>query len=70
MIFDSRFVFLDLKALSLKDKLESEDKNKLIAYMKPLMINATDMNTISHNNYQFYFNKLFTLMVLKYRMMF
>ena len=31
MIYDSRVVFLDLKALSLKDKLESEDKNKLIA---------------------------------------
>ena len=38
MIYDSRVVFLDLKALSLKDKLESEDKNKLIANMKPLML--------------------------------
>ena len=35
MIYDSRVGFLDLKALSSKDKLESEDKNKLIAYMKP-----------------------------------
>ena len=60
MIYDSRFGFLDLKALSLKDKLESEDKNKLIAYMKPLMINASDRNTINHDNYQFYFNKLLT----------
>ena len=60
MIYDSRVGFLDLKALSLKDKLESEDKNKLIAYMKPLMINATDRNTINHDNYQFYFNKLLT----------
>ena len=60
-IYDSSVGFLDLKALSLKDKLESEDKNKLIAYMKPLMINATDRNTINHDNYQFYFNKLLTL---------
>ena len=37
MIYDSRVGFLDLKALNLKDKLESDDKNKLIAYMKPLM---------------------------------
>ena len=28
--------------------------------MKPLMINATDRNTINHDNYQFYFNKLLT----------
>ena len=55
MIYDSRVGFLDLKAVSLKDKLKSEDKNKLIAYMKPLMINATDKNTINHDNYQFYF---------------
>ena len=70
MIYDSRVGFLDLKALSLKDKLESEDENKLIAYIKPLMINATDRNTINHDNYQFYFYKLLTLKVLKYRMMF
>ena len=38
MIYDSRVGFLDLKALNVKDKLENEDKNKLIAYMKPLMI--------------------------------
>ena len=38
MIYDSRFGFLDLKALSLKDKKESDEVNKLIAYMKPLMI--------------------------------
>ena len=60
MIFDSRVGFLDLKALSLKDKLENEDKNKLIAYMKPLMVNATDRKTINHDNYQFCFNKLLT----------
>ena len=58
VIYDSRVGFLDLKALSLKDKLESEDKNELLSYMKPLMINATDRNTINHDNYQFYFNKL------------
>ena len=58
MIYDSRVGFLDLKALSLKDELEREDINKLIAYMKPLMINATDRNVIDHDNYIFYFNKL------------
>ena len=58
MIYDSRVGFLDLKALSLKDELEREDINKLIAYMKPLMINATDRNVINHDNYIFYFNKL------------
>ena len=57
MIYDSRVGFLDLKALSLKDELEREDINKLIAYMKPLMINATDRNVINHDNYIFYFNK-------------
>ena len=60
MIYDSRVGLHDIKALSLKDKLESEDKSKLIAYMKPLMINASDRNTINHDNYQFYFNKLLT----------
>ena len=61
MIYDSRVGFLDLKALSLKDELEREDINKLIAYMKPLMINATDRNVINHDNYIFYFNKLLKL---------
>ena len=28
--------------------------------MKPIMINATDRNTISTDNYQSYFNKLLT----------
>ena len=55
MIYDSRVGFLDLKALSFKDDLEREDINKPIAYMKPLMINATDRNVINHDNYQFYF---------------
>ena len=53
MIYDSRVGFLDLKALSIKNELEREDINKLIAYMKPLMINATDRNTINHDNDQF-----------------
>ena len=65
IIYDSRIGFLDLKALSLKDELEREDIKKLIAYMKPLMINATDRNTINHDNYQFYFNKLLTLNNIK-----
>ena len=65
MIYDSRVGFLDLKALSLKDELEREDINKLIAYMKSLMINATDRKTINHDNYQFYFNKLLTLNNIK-----
>ena len=65
MIYDSRVGFLDLKALSLKDELGREDINKLIAYMKPLMINATDRNTINHDNYQFYFNKFLTLKAIK-----
>ena len=34
-IYDSRVDFLVLKALSLKQQLETEDKNKLVAYMKP-----------------------------------
>ena len=65
MIYDSRVGFLDLKALSLKDELEREDINKLIAYMKPLMINATDRNVINHDNYIFYFNKLLKLNNIK-----
>ena len=65
MLYDSRVGFLDLKALSLKDELESEDKNKVVAYMKPLMINATDRNTINHDNYQLYFNKLLSLKCIK-----
>ena len=65
MIYDSRIGFLDLKALSLKDELEREDINKLIAYMKPLMINATDRNVINHDNYIFYFNKLLKLNNIK-----
>ena len=58
MIYDSRIGFLDLKALSLKDKLESDVLNKLMDHMKTLMKNATDRNSNNTNNYQFYFNKL------------
>ena len=61
MIHDSRVGFLDFKALSLKDELEREDINELIAYMKPFMINATDRNVINHDNYILYFNKLLKL---------
>ena len=65
MIYDSRVGFLDLKALSLKDELKREDINKLIAYMKPLMINATDRNVINHDNYIFFFNELLKLNNIK-----
>ena len=65
MIYDSRVGFLDLKALNLKDELEREDINKLIVYMKPLMINATDRNVINHDNYIFYFNKFLNLNTIK-----
>ena len=60
MIYDSRVGFLDLKALSLRNKLEIDEINKIIANMKPLMINATDRNTINTNYYQFYFYKILT----------
>ena len=33
--------------------------------MKPLMVNATDRNSINHDNYQFYFNKFLTLKGIK-----
>ena len=61
MLYDSRVGFLDLKALCLKDKQEREDINKFLAYVKPLMINATDRKVINHDNYIFYFNKLLKL---------
>ena len=65
MLYDSRVGFIDLEALSLKDELEREDINKLIAYIKPLMINAADRNVINHDNYIFYFNKLLKLNNIK-----
>ena len=42
MIYDSRVGFRDLKALILKDKLENDEKDILRAYIKALMINATE----------------------------
>ena len=65
VLYDSRVGFIDLKALSLKDELEREDINKLIAKIKPLMINATDRNVINHDSYIFYFNKLLKLNNIK-----
>ena len=65
MIYDSRVGFLDLKALSLKEEVEREDISELIAYMKPLMINATGKNVINHDNYSFYLNKLLNLNNIK-----
>ena len=56
---------LDLKALSLKDKLENNEINKLKAYIKPLMNSATDRNTMNTDIYQFYFNKLLTSRCIK-----
>ena len=52
--YDSRFSFLDLKALSLKDELENSEINKIIDYIKPLKNSATDRNTINKDNYIFY----------------
>ena len=60
MIYDSRVGFLDSKALSLKDELKRDEINKLIDYIKPLMNNATDRNSIKIKDYKFYFNKLLT----------
>ena len=57
LIYESRVGHMELKAFSLKDKLESDEIDKLIAYTKPLMINARDRNTINADNYPFYFNK-------------
>ena len=60
MTYDSRVLFLGLKALCLKAKTESDEIYKFEAYMKPLMNTATDRNTFITDNYQFYFNKLLT----------
>ena len=56
MIYDSRVGLLDLKAPSLNDELSNDEINKVITYMKPLMINLTDRNIINCDNYDFYFN--------------
>ena len=65
MIFDSRVAFLDLKALSLKEKLESDKIHKLIFYIKLLLINSTDKAAVDTDNYPFYFIKLLTLTNIK-----
>ena len=58
IIYDSRVGFLDFKSHSINDKFKSEEIDKFIVYLKPLMNKATDRNTINTNSYQFYFNKL------------
>ena len=65
MLYDSRVGFLDLKALSLKYELESNEINKIIDYIKPLMNSARDINTINKDNYIFYFNNLLTSRCIK-----
>ena len=59
-IDDLRIGFMDLEALSLKDELDSEEINKLIDYIKPLMNSTTNRNTINKDKLIFYFNKLLT----------
>ena len=39
--------------------------NKFIDNLKPLMNKATDRNTVTINNYQFYFNKILKSRVFK-----
>ena len=58
---DSIVGFIDPKALSLKDKIESDEIDKLVAYIKPLMNSARDRVVINKDNYIFHFNKLLTL---------
>ena len=58
MIYESRLGLLDIEALSIKGDLEKEEKDKVIAYMKPLMKIATDRIIINRDSYEFYFNKL------------
>ena len=60
MIYASIYGCLDLKALSLKDELESSEINKIIDCVKSLMNRAPDRNTINKDNYVFYFNELLT----------
>ena len=70
IMYDSRVGFLDLKALIFKDDLESDEINKLIDYMKPLMKKATDRKTINLKNYQFNFSILLTSRGIKLTMLF
>ena len=65
MIYDSRVGFMDLKALSSKDKSESDEIDKLIAYIKPLLNGATNRAVYNKDNYIFYFNKFVTLRDIK-----
>ena len=58
--YDSKDDFLYLKALTIKGHLSSEEIDKVIAYMRPLMINPADRNIFNPDNYKFYFNKLLT----------
>ena len=50
IIYDSRIGFMDFKALSLKDGLDSNEADKLIAYIKPPL----KRNTFRKDNYIFY----------------
>ena len=70
MIHDSRVGFLELKALSFKNKFESDKIDNIIAYMKPLMINATDRNITNIDNHQFFLVNFLLQKVLKFRRMF
>ena len=54
MIYDSRVGFINLKALRLKAEFERDEESKHIDYIKPLMINSTDRNTINIHYYLFY----------------
>ena len=65
MIYDSAVGFLELKALSLKDKLENYQIDKLIDYMKQLLNKPVGRNTFNSDKYQFYFNKHLTLKGIK-----
>ena len=47
-----------MKALSLKDELESSEIKNIVDYIKTVMNSATDRNTINKDNYIFNFNKL------------
>ena len=50
MIYDSRVGFLDMKALSIQDELSNDEMNKVITYIKSLIINPSERNFINLNN--------------------
>ena len=58
LIYDSRVDFLDKKSPNLKNELSNDEINKVITYMKPLMINPTDRKIFNRDNYELHFNKL------------